>query len=666
MYTIIKRLIAIALVLVLAGCTPIQGNLPKNTASPQPTTPPSTQTNYVLDKIDIKNDYLAAQAKIDETLQAELKRGYKFSDPFVTLNPYLISPLTALVMFNTDTATTVQLTVFGHDSKVDIKTTFPAATQHILPIYGLYPGEKNNVELVLQDGTKKTISIETEALNAISAKAKVLTKVDGQFAEGLTFCDPSSITPENISSMAYDSNGDIRWYLMEEGTTMPTRLLANGRIMSSTVNYIDGKYYSCGLREMDLIGKVYFEYVFPGGQHHDFIEMPNGNIIACSSPASFKTVEDRAVEIDRKTGKIVKTFDMNDYFSQTDGGSFNKKGNDWFHLNALSYNPKTDTLIFSGRNVDGIVGVDYTTKKLKWFMGDPEGWTKLNKKYFFKPELLKQNSFALSGFQWSYAQHACNFTPEGDIVLFDNGSYRAKRTNPEDVVKTSQSYSRGVHYKIDTKKMVVEQVWSFGKERGNDWYSSFISATEYLGPNHYLMTSGALLETSKIDAKSTTPGVERTASIVETRGSKVVFELLVNVLVYRSERRKMYTDKNTFDLNLKGVFVGTYGTFPSEKGVSYDLKSKVQPNFRVEMFKEYGRIVIKGNWNTTTAPKDASIIIKNEVTNETFVTPLTAIPGGNPNQKYYAMISAEGLSGKYSVYITAAGKTYLTKYKIVY
>ncbi len=666
MYTNFKRLIAIALIMVLVGCKPTQGDLPKNTAVPQPTTAPTTQTNYILDKVDIKNDYLAAQAKIDETLQAEQKRGYKFSDPFVTLNPYLISPLTALVMFNTDTATTVQLTVFGHDSKVDIKTTFPAATQHVLPIYGLYPGEKNNVELVLQDGTKKTIEIETEALGAITAKAKVLTKVEGQFAEGLTFCDPSLITPENISSMAYDSNGDIRWYLMEEGTTMPTRRLANGRIMSSTVNYIDGRYYSCGLREMDLIGKVYFEYVFPGGQHHDFIEMPNGNIIACSSPASFKTVEDYAVEIDRKTGKIVKTFDMNDYFSQTDGGSFNKKDNDWFHLNALSYNPKTDTLIFSGRNVDGIVGVDYSTKKLKWFMGDPEGWTKLDKKYFFKPELLKPNSFALSGFQWSYAQHACNFTPEGDIVLFDNGSYRAKRTNPEDVVKTSQNYSRGVHYKIDTKKMVVEQVWAFGKERGNDWYSSFISDTDYLGPNHYLMTSGSLLETSKIDAKSTTQGVERTASIVETRGSKVVFELLVNVLVYRSERMKMYTDKNTFDLNLKGVFVGNYGIYPSEKGVSFDQNSKTATDFRIDVIREYGRIVIKGNWKTKTAPKDAHAIIKNEATNETFVTSINAIDSSDATKRFYAMISQVGLSGKYKLFIVADGKTYLTKYKIVY
>ena len=40
-------------------------------------------------------------------------------------------------------------------------------------------------------------------------------------------------------------------------------------------------------------------------------------------------------------------------------------------------------------------------------------------------------------------------------------------------------YSRAVVYKIDQKKMTVQQVWEYGKERGHEWYSPVTSLTEY-------------------------------------------------------------------------------------------------------------------------------------------------------------------------------------------
>ena len=40
-------------------------------------------------------------------------------------------------------------------------------------------------------------------------------------------------------------------------------------------------------------------------------------------------------------------------------------------------------------------------------------------------------------------------------------------------------YSRAVIYKIDQKKMTIQQIWEYGKERGFDWYSPVTSVTEY-------------------------------------------------------------------------------------------------------------------------------------------------------------------------------------------
>lgn len=40
-------------------------------------------------------------------------------------------------------------------------------------------------------------------------------------------------------------------------------------------------------------------------------------------------------------------------------------------------------------------------------------------------------------------------------------------------------YSRAVIYKIDQKKMTIQQIWEYGKERGFEWYSPITSVTEY-------------------------------------------------------------------------------------------------------------------------------------------------------------------------------------------
>jgi len=41
------------------------------------------------------------------------------------------------------------------------------------------------------------------------------------------------------------------------------------------------------------------------------------------------------------------------------------------------------------------------------------------------------------------------------------------------------NYSRAVEYKIDEAKGTVEQVWEYGKERGDEWYSPVTSVVRY-------------------------------------------------------------------------------------------------------------------------------------------------------------------------------------------
>ena len=56
-------------------------------------------------------------------------------------------------------------------------------------------------------------------------------------------------------------------------------------------------------------------------------------------------------------------------------------------------------------------------------------------------------------------------------------------------------YSRSVIYKIDQKKMTVEQVWQWGEERGHSLFSAVTSLTEYQADKDsvmmYFATAGA-------------------------------------------------------------------------------------------------------------------------------------------------------------------------------
>lgn len=52
-------------------------------------------------------------------------------------------------------------------------------------------------------------------------------------------------------------------------------------------------------------------------------------------------------------------------------------------------------------------------------------------------------------------------------------------------------YSRAVIYKIDQKKMTVQQIWEYGKERGIDWFSPVTSLVEYQADKNSVMVYSA-------------------------------------------------------------------------------------------------------------------------------------------------------------------------------
>lgn len=455
----------------------------------------------------------------------------------VIVNPYLINPLCALILFKSDKEAEATLTVHGkNNERENIVHTFAKGTSHSIPVIALYENMETKVTVSLSTGETKTFMIQSEPLPKDVCRCRNIQTSMSYFGTNLMFLSPAG---KNLPT-AYDYKGEIRW-LLTENTMFDIKRLKNGHLMTGSSRFYHMPYNSTGLIELNLLGKIYHEYRLPGGYHHDHFEMPDGNILSLTQDFSRNTVEDMCVLIDRKTGKILKTWDYTKLWPQDVAGSGSQDAHDWFHNNAVWYDEKTNSLTLSGRHQDAVVNINYDDGKLNWIIGDPEGWPKeMQEKYFFKPVGDVKN------FDWQYEQHACVVCPDGDIMCFDNGHWRSK--NKAKYLKNRDNFSRGVRYRINREKKEIEQVWQYGKELGEYFFSPYICNVEYYGEGHYLIHSGGIgwkdgYASEKLGAyldPKKDPTTDICSITVEEKDGVVLYFMEVEGNFYRAEKLQPY------------------------------------------------------------------------------------------------------------------------------
>ncbi len=310
--------------------------------------------NYVesFKPVNEESDILLVQKEMEDNYLKNTD--YTLENPNVILNPYGNSPLTALVVFQTKDLTTATVTIKGKDGAKDITHTYTPSKVHILPIYGLYAGYDNKVLINVSEKTKE-ITIKTDDLPNDFTKISDINIKTSQ--EEFYFT-----TPEEIGyTAAYDSKGEVRWYIIGNYKWSIQRL-NNGHILMSSDKTISGNY-SAGLTEMDLLGKIYYEYLVPGGYHKSATELNNGNLLLLSNNINSKTTEDTIVEVDRNTGDIIKEINLNKILK-------NKKEGNWFKATSLAYDINTNSLTVSGYNDNSLINIDYSSLSLNWIISE--------------------------------------------------------------------------------------------------------------------------------------------------------------------------------------------------------------------------------------------------------------------------------------------------------
>lgn len=345
--------------------------------------------------------------------------------------------------------------------------------------------------------------------------------------------------PENA---IIDTTGTVRWYLMPDVQMYdPEQPYKSGIMMGFKQTDAGNLAFGYGQRyaQYDMLGREIFNRRLPTGYSdysHALDVAQNGHTFLRVASADLRrpddkrvhTVRDVIIEVDGNgtvvdefrlfdildpyRDNVIKVLDQGavclnidasqaghtlsaeDLAKQDASNAFGDiagvgPGRNWAHVNAVDYDPTDDSIIISSRHQSAIVKIG-RDKKVKWILGSPEGWKGDFAQKVLKPvdakgqpiQCDKTGSHCQGGFDWTWTQHTAwriDSKSNKDVMYlssFDNGDARGM----EQPALAEDKYTRGVVYKIDQKKMTVQQVYEVGKKEGHEYYSPVTGLTQYM------------------------------------------------------------------------------------------------------------------------------------------------------------------------------------------
>ena len=475
------------------------------------------------------------------------------------LNPTGYAPLSALVSLETDEAVNVTMRIVGKNGGgSDVIEKFTKSDSKFeIPVHGLYPDYKNEIELTFYDSANvqlcsQILFLETEALISALPEIIVNTADRSQMAEGMTLVNYYGYDTEihPFRPFIFDSYGDIRWYLdFQEHPILNNLHFDNGPQRLANGNFYFGNTEPNAIYEVDLFGTIVNTWDMPGFSfHHEVFEKPNENFLVLVDKLDANTIEDHIIEIDRAANKIINIWDLNESLDNS-RTTLTADAEDWIHVNGISYDANDDTVVISGRT-QGVVKLN-ASNEVVWIMAPHVGWeTSGNRKeldtYLLQPldasgtaitdEAILNGTSNHDDFEWPWYQHATKVLSDGSIILFDNGDNR-------NFIGLGP-YSRAVQYNIDEANGTIQQVWQYGKERGEETYSRIVSDVDYLEANdHILFSPGAILTGNQPFGKS----IE-----IDVASKAIIFEATIisprpfsnQITFHRTERLSLYPNPN--------------------------------------------------------------------------------------------------------------------------
>ena len=190
-------------------------------------------------EVPVSPNIVEEQSEIEDYLLAAYEKNGEASihDPFVVLDPYGTAPLSALAIFETESPSSVSVTVRGTNGAKDFTYALSdISVHHEIPVIGLYADYNNHV--VLSNGSEeKLIEIKTDPL------PNDMPTVEIQLSQQQTVLENGFIFVAGYYRMLLDTSGEVRWYTSITVSHDPAdvdSVSTEGGVWFSTDKYLSG------------------------------------------------------------------------------------------------------------------------------------------------------------------------------------------------------------------------------------------------------------------------------------------------------------------------------------------------------------------------------------------------------------------------------------------
>jgi hypothetical protein len=298
---------------------------------------------------------------------------------------------------------------------------------------------------------------------------------------GIELINATSLTSipntDPVDATAFDLNGNLIWFVdLQDGTQLdspfPIKLTPSGNFLLVVFGAFNG------VREINLAGETISQFsagsisqllsqagipITVNQLHHDILQLPNGHLILLGNmnkpfsdlpgyPGTTHVSGDVLIDLDENRNPVWSwsAFDHLDVKRAPLGLP------DWTHANAVIYSPEDGNLIFSMRNQNWVIKIDYRDGrgdgKILWKLG-PGG------------------DFVIPGgspADFNYAQHfpVLNSSKSSGVyplMLFDNGNNRILDLNGTQCNSPGAAacYSRPVIFQLDESSKTAQILWQY-------------------------------------------------------------------------------------------------------------------------------------------------------------------------------------------------------------
>ncbi len=444
-------------------------------------------------------------------------------DPLVVVNPYDFNEMSAYVGFKSDEPVKATYTVVGKTE--DANFTYTAENYKetvVLAVIGLYSEYDNTVVISLENESGEITESEiTITVGKVKGTNELFTihSVDDE-AEPLI---DNTFFASN-GNIFYDRNGEIRgnstqgdgFFKVTDGFLYEVEAVHNDDI-DPTDNH---ELNYTALKKMDIMGRVYAEYVAPeingrsGELHHDYTIDNEGNVYVLGGehiPYAYTKIlnEEETRIMEQYTEEYVETMiykyaidgellEVWDYLEYFDENRINK-GNmnqidgihDPIHFNSIEYYAPTNSLILSSQQQSGIISADATSGELQWVFGDRNQYRENAGIQLWYPKgmTLPSGQHTISILDTPHYQ---SYYDAGKIVfsMYDNRNavnefgvsvYTYSSDTDYDLSLRTDKYARQLIYAVDLNNFTVEYVHEFDY-RG---VSAYVSNVYQIGEHHF-------------------------------------------------------------------------------------------------------------------------------------------------------------------------------------